>query len=129
MRDHGPLPHAPTGVNPLRAYAGPAIRSRERVATQEELRRVWLGLEDMAKNPAGRSTALALQLAMLTLQRLSEVAGLTRGEVDFGARRWTIPSARTKNKSPQVVPLAPLAFKTLKAGFEHSGADVASGGR
>ena len=112
-------------VNPLQGYAGPAIRSRERVATQEELRLVWLGLEDMAKNPVGRSTALALQLAMLTLQRRSEVAGLTKPEVDFGARRWTIPGSRTKNKSPQVVPLAPLAFKTLKAGFEHSGADVA----
>lgn len=112
-------------VNPLQGYAGPAIRSRERVATHEELRLVWLGLEDMAKNPVGRSTALALQLAMLTLQRRSEVAGLTKAEVDFDVRRWTIPGSRTKNKSPQVVPLAPLAFKTLKAGFEHSGADVA----
>lgn len=104
---------------------GHPIRSRERVATQEELRLVWLGLEDMAKNPVGRATALALQLAMLTLQRRSEVAGLTKPEVDFGARRWTIPGSRTKNKSPQVVPLAPLALKILKAGFEHSGADVA----
>lgn len=112
-------------VNPLKGYSGPAIRSRERVATQEELRRVWLGLEDMAQNPVGRATALALQLAMLTLQRRSEVSGLSKPEVDFGARRWTIPGSRTKNKSPQVVPLAPIAFKTLKAGFEHSGADVA----
>ena len=108
-------------VNPLQGYSGPAIRSRERVATQEELRLVWLGLEDMAKNPVGRASALALQFALLTLQRRSEVAGVVKPEVDFGARRWTIPGSRTKNKSPQVVPLAPLAFKTLKAGFEHSG--------
>ncbi len=116
-------------VNPLQGYAGPAIRSRERVATQDELRLVWLALEEMAKNPQGRSTAQALQLAMLTLQRRGEVAGLSKPEVDFGAKRWTIPGNRTKNKSPQVVPLAPLALKIVKAGFEHTGTDQAFSGR
>ena len=116
-------------VNPLAGYPGPGIASRERVATQEELRLVWLGLEDMADNPQGRSTAQALQLALLTLQRRSEVAGLSRPEMDFAGRRWTIPGSRTKNKSPQVVPLAPLAFKIVKEGFEHTGTDQAFSGR
>lgn len=116
-------------VNPLQGYAGPGIRSRERVATQDELRLVWAGLEDMAKNPQGRSTAQALQVALLTLQRRSEVAGLSKPEMDFGAKRWTIPGSRTKNKSPQVVPLAPLALKVIKAGFEHTGTEQAFAGR
>jgi hypothetical protein len=59
----------------------------------------------------------------------SEVAGLSRPEMDVAGRRWTIPGSRTKNKSPQVVPLAPLAFKIVKEGFEHTGTDQAFSGR
>ncbi len=116
-------------VNPLAGYPGPGIASRERVATQEELRLVWLGLEDMVKNPQARSTAQALQLAMVTLQRRSEVAGLSKFEVDLAGRRWTIPSTRTKNKSPQVVPLAPIALRIVKEGFAHTGTEQAFSGR
>lgn len=115
--------------NVLAGYPGPSIASRERVATQDELKLVWWGLVDMAKNPQGRSTAQALQLALLTLQRRGEVAGLSRSEVDLGAKRWTIPGSRTKNKSPQVVPLAPLALKIVQEGFEHTGTDQAFAGR
>jgi len=65
----------------------------------------------------------------LTLQRRGEVAGLSRSEVDLSAKRWTIPGSRTKNKSPQVVPLAPLALKIVQEGFEHTGTDQAFAGR
>ena len=115
--------------NVLAGYPGPSIASRERVATQDELKLVWWGLVDMAKNPHGRSTAQALQLALLTLQRRGEVAGLNKSEVDLGAKRWTIPGSRTKNKSPQVVPLAPLALKVVEEGFAHTGTDQAFAGR
>lgn len=116
-------------ANVLAGYRGPGIASRERVATQDELRLVWRALEDMAKNPQARSTAQALQVATLTLQRRSEVAGMSKAEIDFAARRWTIPASRTKNKAPQVVPLAPLALKIIKEGFEHTHTDQAFSGR
>jgi integrase len=115
--------------NVLAGYRGPPIVSRERVATQEELRLVWRALEAMSKHAPARSTSQALQVAILTLQRRSEVAGLCRGEIDFEARRWTIPASRTKNKAPQVVPLPPLAFQRICEGFEHTGTDYAFAGR
>ena len=38
-------------------------------------------------------------------QRLREVAGMPRGELDIEAGEWLIPPARTKNKREHVVPL------------------------
>lgn len=51
------------------------------------------------------------------------------GGCDLSAKRWTIPGSRTKNKSPQVVPLAPLALKIVEEGFAHTGTDQAFAGR
>lgn len=95
-------------------------RSRERVATAAELKVVWNALE--AARTEGRSdgfdAALALQLAILTLQRRSEIAGLHWREVDWGEKLWTIPGQRTKNKKgPHVVPLSASALRVLKLSF------------
>lgn len=116
-------------ANVLTGYRGPGAVSRERVATRHELRLVWRALECMAKNPHARSTAQALQVATLTLQRRSEVAGLSKAEIDFSARRWIIPASRTKNKSPQVVPLTPLALKIIGEAFDHTHTEQAFSGR
>lgn len=95
-------------------------RSRERVATEAELRAVWRAL-DAARSDGrsdGYSAALALQLAILTLQRRSEVAGIDWREIDWAEKLWTIPGPRTKNKKgPHVVPLSPAALDVLKAAF------------
>lgn len=58
------------------------------------------------------------KLLMLTGQRLSEVAGMREEELlDLKGTdpRWLIPGSRTKNGKAHIVPLAPLAVKTLQS--------------
>jgi integrase len=95
-------------------------KSRERVATTAELRKVWKGLKDAIDE--GRADAIAAaraaQLALLTLQRRGEVAGLHWNEVDWDAKLWTIPGPRTKNKKgPHAVPLSDMALTVLRQAF------------
>lgn len=94
--------------------------SRERVATESELRTLWLNLE--VQKAEGRidcrDAARAIQFALLTLQRRSEVAGLHWREIDWSQRVWTIPGGRTKNKKgPHLVPLSDTSLGLLKEAF------------
>ncbi len=100
--------------------------SRERVARPEEIARVWLSLDETVQcGPFdSRATALALQFALLTLQRRSEIAGIHASEIDWDQAIWTIPGPRTKNKKgPHAVPLPELAVRVLKnaMGGRHDG--------
>jgi integrase len=62
--------------------------------------------------------APALEFAILTAARASEVTGMVRAEVDFDTRTWTIPGHRMKSGKPHRVPLADraLALVTAAAG-------------
>ncbi|MDZ4775843.1 MAG: tyrosine-type recombinase/integrase [Alphaproteobacteria bacterium] len=108
--------------------------SRERVATEDELRLIWRSL-DVAKADGRidcRDAARAIQFALLTLQRRGEVAGLHFREIDWAAKVWTIPGPRTKNKKgPHLVPLSGAALNVLleafgkrKDGFAFTGRDA-----
>ena len=58
------------------------------------------------------------KLLMLTGQRLNEVAGMRQEELlDLHGTdpRWLIPGSRTKNGKAHVVPLAPMAVKTIRS--------------
>lgn len=58
------------------------------------------------------------KLLMLTGQRLSEVAGMREEELldlDGPEPRWLIPANRTKNGRLHLVPLSPLAVKTIQS--------------
>ena len=59
-----------------------------------------------------------LKVLLLTGCRLNEVAGMTRAELSDDGATWNIPGARTKNRRPHVVPLAPLARKMIGTGSE-----------
>jgi integrase len=79
-------------------------RFRDRVLSDDEMRRVWhteFGFAD---------TSRVLRLALLTAQRIGEVAGMTRAELDIPAREWSLPGARTKNGRPHTVPLSDAAL-------------------
>jgi len=52
----------------------------------------------------------------VTAQRLGEVTGLQRSELDLEHRLWNIPGSRTKNGHPHSVPLSPLALEIIEAG-------------
>ena len=72
-----------------------------------------VGAEDI---PMTRTIALALKLALVTGQRINEVAGIEIKEIDLksDAPVWAIPGKRTKNKKPNRVPLTPLAVKLIE---------------
>lgn len=87
-----------------------AEKSRDRILTDDELRRVWL-VAGGFEYPFGDFWRLLL----LTGQRRNEVAGMFRNELTLNAEHpeWTIPGARTKNGKAHVVALAPAAVSIL----------------
>jgi integrase len=98
--------------------------SRERVASTEELARTWRALTGLrnAGRSDGLTSALAIQIAILTLQRRGEVCGIHWKEIDWETKVWTIPGPRTKNKKgPHSVPLSDAAIDLLR--FAFSGRD------
>lgn len=58
--------------------------------------------------------ANALEFAILTAARTSEVLGATWSEVDLERATWTIPAARMKAGKEHRVPLSPRAVEILK---------------
>jgi integrase len=59
-------------------------------------------------------TRLAMKLMALTFVRTSELIGARWEEFDIEARRWSIPAARMKMKSPHIVPLSLQAIDVLQ---------------
>jgi integrase len=93
--------------NPIEGMRKPdAGQPRERVLSDEEIRTLWLALP--AALPRHQRI---IKLCLLTAQRIGEVAGMQRSELD-GAT-WLIPGARTKNKHPHSVPLSPAALALI----------------
>jgi integrase len=90
--------------------------SRERVMQDSELKALWTAIEaagtrdDLDVSPR---MALALKLALLTLTRGNDVAGLHSSEIDPVSRTWTIPSERHKSKRAHVVPLSASAWAII----------------
>jgi integrase len=138
-------------VNPVRGLDPRSSEGgRARVMKDEELRIVWNCLasveqekqkekeekkahkgedQDEERETAPLSPILAevLMLALLTGQRLNEVAGAEACELDLGNDVWTIPGktnegyGRTKNKLFHRVPLCPWAKELFARAFERAG--------
>jgi integrase len=99
-------------VSPLAGLKAPAVeKSRDRVLTDPELRRVW--------SAAGETTdpvyGAMVRFLILTGQRRGEVAGLKWSELDLKARLWTLPKERTKNSRAHDVPLSRQAIAVIGA--------------
>jgi integrase len=98
--------------NPIEGMKGPAnSNARQRVLSDKEIRALWQGLE--AFSPCCQQV---LKLCLVTAQRLGEVTGLERSELDLERRLWNIPGSRTKNGHAHSVPLSPLAIEIIEAG-------------
>jgi integrase len=63
----------------------------------------------------------ALQIAILTACRTSEVLGMTWDEVDFDTATWSIPEERMKMDLPHRVPLSAPALAILRDLYETRG--------
>ena len=82
--------------------------TRDRVLSDVELRSRWLKAEGL--HPSYRDI---VRLLILTGQRLSDVAGMRRSEIEGDV--WTIPAERYKSKRDQTVFL-PVTALSLVAG-------------
>jgi integrase len=103
-------------------------KPRTRVLTDDEIVRLWRGLDELTppgKRGKGisRPLALAIKLLLVTAQRRGEIATARWDDVveidlvDTTGKRqrrkaWRIPE--TKNDEPHLVPLSPLALSLLE---------------
>lgn len=90
-------------------------RARQRKLSEQELRVLWLALDD-SKTTASQHVRLALKLILVTAQRPGEVAGARWDELAGSV--WTIPPERLKSggrigRSHQV-PLSDLALELME---------------
>jgi integrase len=82
-------------------------QTRDRVLSNEELRRVW--------NAAGDDVfGTIIKLLILTGQRRNEIGELNWSEIDFTNGALNLPAARTKNKRPHNVPLGTTSRALLE---------------
>lgn len=93
------------GVNPCLQIKRRKTAERDRVLTEDELRRLWPALDEL-----GLLGGSLLKVMLLTAQRIGEVRGMAWSEID--GRWWTIPKERTKNKKSHRVYLSDMA-KTI----------------
>ncbi len=86
----------------------PAVKARDRVLSDEELRQLALASLDL-----GAPFDALVRLLIITGQRRDEVAGMSWRELDQRRREWTLPSERTKNGQAHTVPLNAIAISEL----------------
>jgi integrase len=123
-------------VDPTAGLSPPIKKEkpRERELSPDEIRALWLALDrapaarkrwtrHAGDFPMRRPTAIAIKLALVTGQRIGEVTGITRAELELNdtAPMWTVPGARSKNGEPNRVPLSPLAIHLVAQARESAG--------
>jgi integrase len=96
--------------NPCEGLTAPSVETRrDRVLSDDEVK-----LVSDAFQIAGWPFGFVGQLLFLTAARRDEVAGMKWGELDLGARVWTLPAARTKNKRDHQIPLSDAAIRIIE---------------
>jgi len=130
-------------ANPAARIKKPGAEgSRDRVLTDEEIRRVWRVLSHVpstSERPApGRPRArgatndplcplspwlaATLKVRLLTAQRGGEVVRMRWADLDLDRGWWTIPAAFTKNKRLHRVPLTKAVMTLIRAQEPKAGA-------
>jgi integrase len=95
--------------NPMDGMTTPApTRSRERVLTDAEIAKLWAAIPMQSAD-----CQRIVKLCLITAQRVGEVTGMTRSELDLKAREWRLPGSRTKNKHPHTIPLSDMALAVI----------------
>lgn len=83
-------------------------KSRARVLSVDELKNIWNATEKLSW-----PWKQFYQSLILTLQRKTEVAGMTFGELDMNESVWTLEGDRTKNENGTIIPLSPVMVDIL----------------
>jgi len=98
------------------ARVKPKERARTRVLSDDEIRILWLALDE-----AGTFGAFVKTL-LLTAQRRDEVAQMRHSEIGHEGI-WAIPAERYKAKRPNFVPLSKAALDVIAAQPKHDDCD------
>jgi integrase len=97
------------------------LTPRDRVLDDDEIRTLWHAL------PTALARSLSVQrilkLCLITGQRVGEVAGMERGELDLKAGTWILPPRRTKNAVKHSVPLSDMALDIIRSALADAPAD------
>lgn len=111
----GDLDHDPT----IGMKRPAETRIRERVLNDAEVNALWNCLpKALARS---KHCQRIIKLCLVTGQRVGEVAGMRRDELDFETRTWILPGARTKNGHPHAVPLSELALSIIMQALKSAG--------
>jgi integrase len=99
------LRHRKVRANPCIGVERPGPPpQRERALSEQEVRWFWLACDKL-----GAPYGSLFKLLLLTGARLDEGTGMRRPELSEQGATWIVPSERTKNHRPHLVPLPPLA--------------------
>jgi integrase len=98
--------------NPAEGMEAPAPpRSRDRVLSEAEIAKLWKALPRALPEVDAQRI---IKLCLITGQRVGEVSGMQRSELDETARAWSLSGARTKNGHPHTVPLSDMALTVIE---------------
>ncbi len=104
--------------NPIAGLRAPAPEvERDRVLNDDELRALWAAWASDAPCDTGA------KLMLLTGQRVMEVGGMRRSEID-PAGNWVIPAARYKTGRDHLVPLPKAARALIDAAPQFGDGDL-----
>jgi integrase len=86
---------------------------RERELSPAEIALFWKRVDSLAVTPGLR---IAMKLALVTAQRIGEVTGIAKSELDLDgpAPLWVLPRQRSKNDQGNRTPLSPLALQLVR---------------
>jgi len=86
-----------TEASPCDKVEAPSAENRrERALSEEEIRLVWLALQNDSA-PMELNLRRVLKLMLVTGQRRGEVMGIHAAEIDYDKRIWALPPSRSKN--------------------------------
>jgi len=106
--------------DPIAGMAAPSpARNRDRVLSDSEIAHLWDALPTAL--PRQVDCQRVLRLCLITGQRVGEVAGMRRDELDLGTRTWTLPGLRTKNGHPHSIPLSDFAVSIVERAIADAG--------
>jgi integrase len=107
-------------ANPLDGMGKPAeATASNRVLSDDEIATLWSRLPKALTRSV--QCQRIIKLCLVTAQRVGEIAGMTRGELDMKAREWRLPGSRTKNGHAHVVPLSNLAMEIIREAMADAG--------
>jgi len=110
--------------NPMTGMTKPATEktSRERFLDDGEIAQMWNVLPEALSQ--SKACVRIVKLLLVTGQRVGEVAGMRRDELDLDKKLWRLPAARVKNATAHTVPLSALAIALINDALKDAGEDA-----